>query len=440
MSSYASGEYYILVNNLRNIVQQCEQELQQAERAATQNKQEWEKMLQQRAKKQAELIAQAHKISGEVMAQELHADTQRKVRTQRVESLLHQAEKIVQHCETEEIKDFLRERLRVMQTSFSMFGATTEIKQQLEQFLQREVPEAQEKARQMAEQKFTEEALQGQHNLFSNVEDTSLEFVSLRTKEEQKQNAYISPWQSFVEKLQKLCLQEEELGEKRAQILLKEAERTVPDCRNLFLLNHQAEVEDLEKAYVDLEAARKMQAERTDKLQNRYLALCMLCRVRPALLEDVSDVELEKECKALFARFQKEKEQQYVTNAFAEVLESFGIDFESMQTDDLGQMQMRYHISAQAELQVIRSDAGAFEMQFSGISEGEQASLDEKRQVVEQAHSFCKRLPQIAEALRKRGIVFEQVGLQEPNEDTVAMVPRFTRSQMFETKKARELP
>lgn len=440
MSSYVSSIYRIEQQRRRAIVGQCRQELRQAEQAAAKNRAAWKAMLENRARMQVQLAEQEQKASDEATAQQVRADAQRKARTGQVRQLLRRAEETVRRCEAEGANGELRERLQTMQTTFSMFGASRELQQQLELFVEQEIPQERERVLQAAEQRRIEAALRQKSPLPSNVQGASMPFVSLRTAVQPGASPYTSPWQNFVQRLQRLQAQQETLEESRAGEILAEAEKTAPEQRNLFLLNHQAEVEMLEQNCAAFQAACRMQQEQKQHLLDRYLALCVLCQVQPALGQDAAGAELERECEALLAQYEKEKERQYVTNAFSEVLESFGVDFEAMDTDADGQMRMQYRVSAQAALQITRSDAGAFEMQFAGTTEGEQASLNEKRQVVEQAHSFCRRLPEIAAALRERGIVFDQVAVQQPTEETVAMVSARRNTRVAQTQKAREMP
>lgn len=439
MSSYISSLYQIEYRRRQAIVGQCQRELWQAQQAAAKNRAAWKAMLDNRTRKQVQLAEQEQRLSDEATAQVLRADAQRKARAGQVQRLLHCAEEEVQRCENAGANGVLRERLQTMQNAVSLFGATQQIQQQLELFLQQEIPAAREQVLQDAEQRRMEQVMQQKLPVPSNVHDASIQFVSLQTTGQAGLEPYTSPWQAFVQRLQMLRLEQETLGETRAGEILAEAEKTEAGQRNLFLLKHQAEVEALERSYAGLQEACRMRQEQRQQLQDRYLALCVLCQVRPTLPDDAAETQLERECGVLLAQYQKEKERQYVTNAFSEVLGSFGIEFESMHTDTNGQMQMQYHISTQAALQITRSDAGAFEMQFAGMTEGEQASLDEKRQAVEQAHAFCKRLPEIAAALRERGIVFDQVAVQQPTEETVAMVSEKGRNRIVRKQKAREM-
>lgn len=441
MSSYISSEYYLERQRRLAIVNQCEQELQQAVRAASRNREEWKAMLEKRAQGQAALEQREQQAADETTAQSLRAETQRKILSQQITQLLANAQSQIRNCGSASVSGSLDEQLKTMQTGFSMFGATQELQRQLEHFVNEEIPRQRELVREQDEQHRMEEALQQNAALAgANVRDASRQFVSMQTTAQTKEAEYTSPWDNFVRRLEKLSLQQQVFGETQAQTWLEEAKQVAPAQRNLFLLQHQAEIQAMEEACMELTDAFQAHSEQLRQLQDRYLALCMLCEIQPTLPEEASEADLEKEVSALFEQYSKARERQYITNAFSEVLEDFGIDFEAMQTDEHGQLQMRYHISHQAGLQITRSDAGAFEMQFTGTAEGETPSLDEKRQVVEQAHSFCKRLPEIAAALGARGILFDQVAVQEPSEETVAMISRQGRARVYQTQKAREMP
>ena len=79
-------------------------------------------------------------------------------------------------------------------------------------------------------------------------------------------------------------------------------------------------------------------------------------------------------------------------------------------------------------------------MQFAGTIEGETASMDEKRQILEQAHSFCSHLPKIAAALQQYGIQFDQTAMQEPNEETVAIHSIGQNRSLQQSKKQMKMP
>lgn len=439
MSSYISSQYSIERQRRRAIVQQCNQELQQATRAAADNRAQWKAMLEERARKQAELRIQEKRAADEAAAQTLRVQAQRKSCDAQVRRMLETAAENVAACEKLGNSADLRERLRTMQEGFSMFGASGELQRQIEHFITEEIPARRQQLVQETEKAREQKDLKESMAAHANLKDQSTKFVSMQTDVSDERTRYTSPWNRFVQRLQALSAGQQPLGDTRSQELLEKAQQLPASHRNRFILQNETTVRQMERELAEMETLQDTGAEWHSHLWDQYLALCMLCDVQPALTEDASEIQLEHENETLFARYQTEKERQYVTNTFSQVLDSFGITFEAMETDGFGQLQMKYHISEQAQLQITRSDAGAFEMQFSGTSADEVASTDEKRQVVEQAHAFCQKLPQVAKALQERGIVFEQVAVQQPTEENVKIVHRREQNKVWKAANMREM-
>ena len=439
MSSYISSQYSIERQRRRAIVQQCNQELQQAIHAAAENRAQWNAMLEARKRTQEQLRRREQLAADEADAQALRVKVQRKMRDEETKQLLETAVERVSDCQKLGQSEDLVEQLRTMQQGFSMFGSSDQLQMQVQYFIAEEIPRYRQQLMQDAEKRQSKEAFQAFQALHANCKDHSAQFISMQIGQADTPEFYVSPWKQFVQRLRAVCNNQLPLGDTRGQDLLEQALQVDEAQRNRFLLHHEATVKQIEEELASITLYQDQCTEWRDTLYNRYLALCMLCDIYPSPLDEISDMELEHTTETLFAQYQKQKERQYINNAFSQVLDHFGIAFESMDTDEYGQLQMKYHISDRAHLHITRSDTGSFEMQFSGVSDGETASIDEKRQIVEQAHLFCQKLPQVAKALEERGILFHQVAMQQPTEENIHIVSHCRESRFRTVEKAREM-
>lgn len=440
MSSYMSSTYIIERHRRMGIVAQCQRELQQATQQAQANRQAWLAMLDQRNRTQSELRNREQLEKSEAQLEFVQLQEQRKQWEVQLKQMLQRAEQSVKRLEDLGADGTMRERLDTMERGLSMFGASEELLAQVKHFNLEELPRHQE---QMLQEKLTsqeQQIQQVQQYVPVQVKDGSTNFVSMQIVPDRQQQQHKTPWDMFMRRLEVLCEKEDQLGEVQAHQMLEEAQQTMPAQRNLFLLQNQNMLDQLEQQLAALDDIRQTGNEHHRKLQDEYLALCMLCNERAELTESADTTELEQENARLFHEYQKVKERQYVTYALSQVLEQFGIEFEEMQTTANGCLHLKYQISQQAQLHITRSDTGAFEMQFAGITDGETVSMDEKQQIVEQAHSFCSHLPKIAEALRQYGIRFDQTAVQDPTEETVIIQSTGQNRSLQQTQKQKELP
>lgn len=431
MSSYMSGIYDMEQRRRRQVVAQCEYELSAARAALAEHQNHLQAVLAQRARRQAEMVRQEQAAGDRASRTLAEATARRRGLDSRVRALLHTVQDKTTAAEKAGHPAVWRERMQVLQNSFSLFGASEQLARQLEMLEEqlnrlppRPAPEAGRRARHQP----------------ADVQDRSRTFISLHTEPAGTGAARATPWQQFMDRLQKLCAAGDVLTAPAASAMLEKARQTAPSQQNLFVLRHREELAGMEQAAAARAAARQDQARQKEALWNTYLALCLLREQDPQLTEQADGAELERENDRLFREYQKEKERQYITNVLTQVLERHGIAFESLEPDGQGTVQLCYHLENGAELHVSRSDAGAFEMEFAGVTAGQQASLDDKRRVTEQARSFCSLLPRIGEELRQRGILFDQVEVQVPSEENIRFRHRQGRSGQAGEQKARELP
>lgn len=440
MSSYVSSTYIIERRRRMGIVEQCRRELQQATQEAQANRRAWRDMLDQRNRTQSELRSQEQMEQSEAQLQTVQMQEKRKQRAIQVKQMLQRAAQSVRQLEAMGADGTMRERLQTMEQGLSMFGASEELLAQVKRFNLEELPRRREEMMQANLASQEQQLQRARRQAPAQVRDGSTNFVSMQTAADQQPQQHKAPWDLFVQRLEHLCEKEDQLGEVQAHQMLEAARQTAPARRNLFLLQNQDALDQLEQQLAALDDVRQTGDEHRRQLQDQYLALCMLCNEQAVLGDSADTAALERENERLFRQYQKEKERQYVTNALSQVLEQFGIEFEEMQTTANGRLHLKYQISQQAQLHITRSDTGAFEMQFAGTTDGETASMDEKRQIVEQAHSFCSHLPKIAAALQQYGIQFDQTAVQEPTEETVVIRSTGQNRSLQQTKKQMELP
>lgn len=440
MSSYVSSTYIIERSRRMGIVAQCQRELQQATQEAQANREAWLAMLDRRNRTQSELNNKERLEKSEAQLQYVQLQEQRKRRAVQLKQMLQRAEQSVKQLEALGADGTMRERLHTMKQGLSMFGASEELLAQVKHFNLEELPRRKEQMMQQRQASQEQQLQRAKRQMSVQVKDGSTNFVSMQTEPEQQKPQHKVPWDLFIQRLKILCEKEEKLGESQAHQMLEEARQTAPARRNLFLLQKQDQMEQLEQQLAALEDVRQIGDAHRQQLQDQYLALCMLCGEQTVLTSSADTTELELENARLFHQYRQEKERQYVTNALSRVLEQFGIEFEEMQTTANGHLHLKYQVSQQAQLHITRSDTGAFEMQFAGTIEGETASMDEKRQILEQAHSFCSHLPKIAAALQQYGIQFDQTAMQEPNEETVAIHSIGQNRSLQQSKKQMKMP
>lgn len=431
MSSYISSRYTIEHNRLSGIIEQCRQEVKNAANAITAINAERDAARQASADRQRELTQKEQSARDAAALQMAGAAAQRKIVAGRAKALLRSAAEKVAAAEKEGQGGALREQLQVMQNSLTLFGATEQLCRQLEAF---DHYLAHRPARPAVAPVAAVSGIQDA------LADKSREFVSLRSENAAPAARRQSPWQRFVQRVQVQCEAQEPFGETSARQLLEQAMQIPPEKQNWFLLAHQQELARIEQTTAEIAGVRQTGLRQKQHLWQEYRAVCLLCGARPGLTQQSDAASLERETARLFEAYTKEREQQYVSNAFTQVLERYGIDFDTMENAAEGCLHLQYHMSAGAQLHVTRSEAGAFEMEFAGVSASNSASMDERRQVVEKARSFCSLLPQIAQELKERGIVFDQVAVQQPDEQNVRILHRHEKSERFTARKAKQMP
>lgn len=431
MSSYISSAYYLERERLNGIMEQCRHEMQWAMNAIQEIQAEQEAGRQQSRQRQQNLLQKEQAAQDAADRQLATAAAQRRIMERRARTLMEAAVRKVEEAEQAGESGVLREQLYVLQNALELYGATEQLCSRLEAFDQYLTQRPSQPEVVCAEKTPTIQA---------DLQDRSREFVSLHSERSAPVSRTLSPWPRFLERLRAVCEVQEPLGESTAQVLLEQAMRVPAEQQNWFLLSHQAELTDMEEAAAEILAVQQAATQRQNRLWQEYRAVCLLRNIQPNLSEKSDGVRLEQETQRLFTAYKKQKEQEYVTNAFTQVLERYGIEFDTMEATAEGTLHLEYSIGSGAQLCVSRSEAGSFEMEFTGVTSGQNPSMEERRQVTEQAKSFCSLLPQIAQELKDRGVLFDQVALQQPDEQNVRIRQRHSKSGHQETRKAKAMP
>lgn len=431
MSSYISSAYYLEHKRLNGIMEQCRHEMQWAMNAIQEIQAEQEASRQQSRQRQQNLLQKEQAAQDTADRQLATASAQRRIMERRARTLMEATVRKVEEAEQAGESGALREQLHVLQNALELYGATEQLCSRLEAFDQYLIQRPSQPEVGSAEKT---PAIQ------ADLQDRSREFVSLHSERSAPVSRTLSPWPRFLERLRVVCEVQEPLGESAAQVLLEQAMQVPAEQQNWFLLSHQAELTDMEEAAAEILAVQQAATQRQNRLWQEYRAVCLLSNIQPNLPEKSDGVRLEQETQRLFTAYKKQKEQEYVTNAFTQVLERYGIEFDTMETTAEGTLHLEYSISSGAQLCVSRSEAGSFEMEFAGVTSGQNPSMEERRQVTEQAKSFCSLLPQIAQELKDRGVLFDQVALQQPDEQNVRIRQRRSRSGHQEVRKAKAMP
>lgn len=438
MSSYVSSQYYIEHNRLTAIEKQCQAELDGAKARAAANRKELLAALE--AQKERAKMASEQKIQNQVTESVAEEQVREKQEAKRAKQMLLEAQEEVQAFEQKFGENrMFEEKLLMLDHALGMFGANPQFFAELTRLLEEEIPAQRIKISEvrMHDQEVlrAEKASAG----YGAAQDKSAEFVSLRQNIEEGAHQNKTPWEQFLARLSALVKKQEIFGETTALELLEKAEQIEASQQTLFLLQNRDEVDEMEREASDLCETTQEQLQSVQKMYDAYLGACLLCEEDPVLTETSLYTELEFEYNRMQEKYQNLRRQQYITKAFSDVFMEYGIDFTSMEEDEKGRLHLEYSMDEQAGLHIMRSASGAFEMQFSGHTKSAEASLDERRQAVEKAHSFCKYLPQIAEALKERGILFDQMMVKEPAEESIRMESRQQQARHKEAQKLRRM-
>lgn len=347
------------------------------------------------------------------------ADEKKAAQTQEICALLERASRQLDGWEGADTS--LARQLDTLQQNFALFGPSDQLEEQLRHFCDTTLPALRkQRVREVRQARFSSPAAE-----FAGAASTGHEFVSLHMNEEKEPACgQDGAWLRFLERLQALRQTQRMIGTIRAEELLGQAAQFAPEQRNWFLLQTEEELLEMEREAELFQTIWQKKQDQAEEMRLDYLAACALCEVRPQDTTDWPPHTVERETQRLLETHQRLRERQYVTHAFSQVLGQYGIEFEEMQEVDAGRIELRYSMKDSADIRVIRSDAGAFEMEFLGTINEEEASRDARRAITEKAHAFCRLLPEISRKLKEKGILFDQTAIRQPSEETVRIVSR----------------
>ena len=185
---------------------------------------------------------------------------------------------------------------------------------------------------------------------------------------------------------------------------------------------------DLEKLIQNQQKEKASEKKsRHEKNISKYLALKgLLAKGRSdnfnivEEIDNISDVALELQCEKLEARFIEIKKREYVSSALKKVMEKHGIPF-----FDEKHMREKYEqYDENIDFNVSGLTQNKLVVEVEGKYTGNSPTLNEKRKSVLSARKVCGIFKEIHEELKKDyGIVFDDINVIEPSEQTIIMKP-----------------
>lgn len=431
MSSYLSSVYVLAEQRLMRIRSQCQAEYRQACENASKNQQELERYLYQRQAREIEKQQQEERLEQEIEHSLLQQEESRNQMKQEVQQLMKLAqERLIEAEKAFGMDESLRDQFEMFKSSAELFGVNQALLGQLRVFVQQNLEENVEQARESAEAERISKCMDedGFNRMLS--EDRSVEFVSMAPEKTEKLVHTVSKWDGFMARLEAVAASSA-VGD-QAQTLLEQSCGIEERRRNAWMLRNEKALKAMENESRFELAEQKEMREKQDRLYSEYLAVYMLSGATEPMLErNVQTAWLESECRRLRGLYEEKRIQEYMNHAFSEVLGGYGIAFQGAEYDGNGLVTMEYSMDDVAGLQITRFASGGFEMQFGGHFQGNEASLDEERHVQEKAFSFCQLLPQIAADLEARGISFSNVMVKQPQEQEVVSLGRRCSVQQY---------
>ena len=185
---------------------------------------------------------------------------------------------------------------------------------------------------------------------------------------------------------------------------------------------------DLEKLIQNQQKEKSSEKKsRHEKNISKYLALKgLLAKGRSdnfnivEEIDNISDAALELQCEKLEARFIEIKKREYVSSALKKVMEKHGIPF-----FDEKHMREKYEqYDENIDFNVSGLTQNKLVIEVEGKYTGNSPTLNEKRKSVLSARKVCGIFKEIHEELKKDyGIVFDDINVIEPSEQTIIMKP-----------------
>lgn len=431
------------------VEQKSKEELDQISGVAQANREQYEETVKRRTTEEDSRRIREQLAEDAARKRVLDKSMEAEKLEQEIQDKIAHMEKSIKAFETEFGQNIeLRKMDDTIRQSRRMFGSSQQLVQQLDDLVNEVIPGMAREYRLKEQNNRLERSLK-QHALNGmQTMDTSEDFVSLASPRtaDRKESAK-SPWDRFMERVQAVAQVESAYFESDAAQILKEAKSIGSERRNLFILQHDEQLTDMEEKASEY---RKQQEYATEQIRNEYFMYTAVAKnlgLEPRFtLEELTDKNklssMRQEAEELMQQYRLICERQYTVNAFTKVMERHHLTYENMTVEEDGRTKIEYSMDEQAGVRITRSNSGAFEMQFQGKSRTNTVSMDERRRVTEKAKHFCSLLPEIARELDEEyGITFQQTEVQPPDTENIEFRTEESskRPEKARTYKAMEL-
>lgn len=433
MSSYTSGIVDLadsirtkIRNHALHKLELASHELEHLENALAEEQRAEEAERNRRENLEAEKAVRDEAVLNRVKQEEQKETISREMAMAETEALLEVAQE--QAAKLEEgsgEKQYLLEKIGTFRQSVDLFGLSLELADNIRKFTQNQLPEMMRKWSAAREQERMEKQSNARLRVRGTVVDNSRTFVSMNIQTVQTEAA-ASPWEIFVERLQSLAKTQSLYDGHEAEQCLNEIRELPPERQNAYMMMHRKALSQWEAEAASFAQTVETAEQQKTKAYDAFQKMVMLCGEEAlAVQENVSPEDspqkLERMYQQLLDRYIARKEQQYIEHVFQEVFAENGIAYESMHADEEA-LRMTFEMQEGLLVSFESGEDGAFGMEVYGVSDSAQVSREERRHACEQTESFCKHLPQITEALRERGIVFEPRTVIAPSEESMRFV------------------
>ncbi len=407
MSSYIESAYVIENNRLKKIVMNCEQELNQA---ISQLKIKWSETGADRN------IFQTSLYQGRSVYKKMEQDSSEKDREER-ENLENKTEQLYLDCRNIRDREILVQLEKVRQYLSDENTAVSTIETMLKQI---EIQLMQKKKNvQMDVQKSSI----GEFRRFENAGKRKKGISIYENRKKNIRDEYVNVRVTFENKLNE-AKEFEEIKNKVSDIEQKYYEQ--PEfAKELYAQQVLSDLDELiQKEKISLSTENNHM-----KLVLKYNALKEVL-IKNRILEKndtteegniASDAALEFQCKKLEELFLERKSREYVISSLKKVMQKHEISFME-ESDTPGVQYSQYDENIDFNISGLTQNK--FIIEVEGKYAGTGPTLNEKRKSAASAKKVCGIFKVIHEELeRDYGIIFSDVNVMEPSEQTIIMKP-----------------
>lgn len=437
MSSYITSQFAIEENRLLRIAAQCENDLQNAIRAA-----------QNQANVIAEIEFQQEcadkRFHSEVAQSRKKAEQAEKEKMRREQAAKEQADQLVHEAIIE--VEALSEQGSVPASSLSELR---QIQWQLSQSISNldEVKKRIHSIVKAAEREVKKDLVGKIHgeqspfskNAFSNRKYTSVPLFSANVVQSQQNIQHsVSEVDVFYEKINTA---RKTAGVRIPTMLLaieKEFKAQPDYARTAYAVKNMKKLDDILAKINRQSENNKAQNHKYEEKVNEYLAFCSLLGLE-SQVEYCHDPHLlhvvEQECLKMRRMYQEKKQQEYINNSVRSVMEKHGISFTDASSSGMSNV-MHFSVDSSASVAVSGNTGDSLVLEVSGLYNGNSPTLNEQRKSIQAAKHFCSLFGSIEEELhREYGISFLNARQLEPSESTIVMKKNSSSEQSHDKLK-----